>query len=206
MPAVHCLVRCLPMLLALCGMSAAVYAQQVDVQLAGNRATPIAMLQTMHATHVYSDEESRQSPSTIVPLPRNIVVPPALQGVVESMMRLSPTFRRQCARLASAAGLTVTVARAIPATEGSLATTRMMMSPEGHLYAVVHLGPTAANEELLAHEFEHIIEQLDGVDLAAMAKRNGTGVRTTGESGCFETDRARAMGRQVASEIRAAVE
>ena len=79
--------------------------------------------------------------------------------------------------------LTVTVKRAIPAGEGTLASTRIINAPEKRLYATVHLGPAADESELLAHELEHIIEQLDGVDLAAMAKRSGTGVWNINDAG-----------------------
>ena len=58
--------------------------------------------------------------------------------------------------------------------------------------------------ELIAHEFEHILEQLDSVDLAAMAARSGTGVRAVSELGHFETDRAIAAGRRVESEMASA--
>ncbi len=52
--------------------------------------------------------------------------------------------------------------------------------------------------ELLGHEFEHLIEQLDGVDLSAMA-RGGEARRLT--DGAFETERAIAAGQQVAGEV-----
>ncbi len=54
---------------------------------------------------------------------------------------------------------------------------------------------------LIAHEFEHILEQLDGVDLPSMAARPATGVHAVASSGRFETDRAIAAGRQVEREV-----
>ena len=68
--------------------------------------------------------------------------------------------------------------------------------------ADVQLGPSADPVKLIAHEFEHILEQLDGVDLASMATRVATGVHMVPGSGHFETERAIAAGRQVASEVR----
>ena len=48
-------------------------------------------------------------------------------------------------------------------------------------------------QELIAHEFEHVIEQLDGVDLAAHAALPHTGVTSIGHStDIFETMRAHA--------------
>ena len=69
----------------------------------------------------------------------------------------------------------------------------------------VPVGDPMAVVELLAHEFEHIVEQLDGVDLASWAGRSG--VRRVGGSdrdGAFETERARQIGRRVAGEYLAA--
>ncbi|MGH9315206.1 MAG: hypothetical protein ACRD1S_18630, partial [Vicinamibacterales bacterium] len=42
-------------------------------------------------------------------LPSNLLVPPAYQTLVETMWLRSPTFRRQCARIAGATRLTVVV-------------------------------------------------------------------------------------------------
>jgi hypothetical protein len=104
--------------------------------------------------------------------------------------------------VAHAPNLSVTIKRAIPAGEGTRASTQITTLQQGRIFATVHLGPAADETELLAHELEHIIEQLDGVDLAAMAKRRGTGVWTISDAGYFETERARAVGRQVADELR----
>jgi hypothetical protein len=56
--------------------------------------------------------------------------------------------------------------------------------------------------ELLAHELEHIIEQLDGIDLAAKAAVARSGVRECVD-GSFETSRAVRVGTLVALEARA---
>jgi len=54
---------------------------------------------------------------------------------------------------------------------------------------------------LIAHEFEHIIEQLDGVDLPLMASRTASGVHRVPGSEHFETDRAIAAGHRVSEEV-----
>ena len=178
-----------------------VSAQSPGIQLAVNRGGGPLAMESMHASHVYVDEDRRAAPES-VSAPRNLVTSPELQQLVMALLRASSTFRRQCARLESAPSLTVTVKRAIPAGEGTRASTKIINAPEKRLYATVHLGPAADESELLAHELEHIIEQLDGVDLAAMAKRNGTGVWNINDTGYFETERAKAVGRQVADELR----
>ena len=61
----------------------------------------------------------------------------------------------------------------------------MVQIPFGHTVTIV---------ELLAHEFEHILEQLDGVDLAALGRpqRRRTRRRIESRTVPFETERARA--------------
>src|SRR4029453_3125811 len=52
--------------------------------------------------------------------------------------------------------------------------------------------------ELIAHEIEHVIEQLDGIVLSERAD-----ARTTGEAGsAYESGRAIERGRLVAREVR----
>ncbi len=53
--------------------------------------------------------------------------------------------------------------------------------------------------ELVAHEIEHILEQLDGVDLKTQA---GSGAVWKSDDGAFETRRAIEAGKRVAREIR----
>ncbi len=64
--------------------------------------------------------------------------------------------------------------------------------------AQVYLRPDLGVTEFIAHELEHIVEQLDGVDLKAQAG-NGE-VWRTGD-GAFETRRAIDSGRRVAREM-----
>jgi hypothetical protein len=143
-------------------------------------------------------------PSFNEALPSNIVAPDVVRGVAAAMLRASPTFRRQCARLARAPDLIVTVSHVqMAGSRPYVAITRIHRRADGRLAADVYIGPGGDREELLAHEFEHIIEQLDGIDLAALAKRPGTGVHVVPNASEFETDRAVTIGRQVASEIRA---
>ena len=64
--------------------------------------------------------------------------------------------------------------------------------------AQVYLKPSLDAPEFIAHELEHILEQLDGVDLQAQA---GNGVVWKAGDGAFETRRAIEAGRRVAREI-----
>ena len=137
----------------------------------------------------------------------NLRIAPVLRPTVADMCRRAPTFRRQVMRLASQAGLAVTVeAAAFPRTSRAQATTDItrvdgevrtayVRVPAGHHFALV---------ELLGHEFEHILEQLDGVELSKWVGRSGV-YRVGGRGdGPVETERARQVGRLVAGEYAAA--
>jgi hypothetical protein len=79
----------------------------------------------------------------------------------------------------------------------------MTRKANGAVAAFVDIGPLHDTVELIAHEFEHIIEQLDGIDLAARAALPHTGVSSVGPvADMFETERAKLVGLKVASEVR----
>ena len=137
-------------------------------------------------------------------IPPNIFVSDTYRPVVESMLRGSPTFRRQCVRIAGEPTLSVYLVVDPPPRRYSVrATTRLSRDERGRLSAAVHISPFDDTRELIAHELEHIIEQLDGVDLAKHAAQPNTGVFAIDANGnMFETMRARRMGLKVASELR----
>ena len=139
---------------------------------------------------------------TQLAVPPNIVVSSMYVPMLESMLRRSPTFRRQCVRIAAERLLTVRIEIALPsAGYDARATTRITRSEIGRLTAVVQIKFKDV-EELIAHEFEHIIEQLDGVDLAAHASQRHTGVTEVGRGRhVFETARAKRAGAKVLAEL-----
>ncbi len=135
----------------------------------------------------------------VLALPSTIALESGLEPIVRVALAYSPRFRQQCHALASATRLKATVKVAF-----------QRSSVIGRARAIVHrgLGGTftaqieirdpAQTTELLAHEFEHIIEQLDGVDLTVLAAR---GAAHRLHDGAFETERAIATGQQVAGEV-----
>jgi hypothetical protein len=106
-------------------------------------------------------------------------------------------------RIAAATHLTVSLQSAYPSThQGLRATTEFSRDSKGNLSSNIEIVPLKDNVELIAHELEHVIEQLDGVDLAAKLRRPNSGVYATGDSGnLFETTRAKRVGFQVAREV-----
>jgi hypothetical protein len=68
------------------------------------------------------------------------------------------------------------------------------------LSAFIDLPISSSFPELLAHELEHVVEAIEGIDLAARARQQGSGVFRVLE-GVFETARAKRAGRQAEAEI-----
>jgi hypothetical protein len=147
------------------------------------------------STYVESDTSTH-----VVAVPENLTVVPTYRETVESMIERSPAFRRQCMRIAAAAHLSVVVRIKHPLSAGPRARTQITRADEGRLIAAVEIDPFGDFMELLAHELEHVIEQLDGIDLAAKANIANSGVHSCAEG--FETRRAVRVGTLVALEAR----
>lgn len=130
--------------------------------------------------------------------PPNVSAPPAYRALIETMLQQSPTFRRQCARIAAEGYLTVSITpgggRGTTAGE-----TRVVRRPDGSRHAEIIIWHQRHLVELIAHEIEHVVEQLDGVDLHARAADRTSGVYENSDNR-FETRRAVLIGRRVARE------
>jgi hypothetical protein len=132
-------------------------------------------------------------------LPRTIAIDPGLASIVQWTLEHSPTFRQQCRILEAAPAVSATV-RMAPRSPGATerAVARLRRTPAGGIDALIEIRNTDSLVELLGHEFEHLIEQLDGVNLPALAAR---GEARRLESGSFETRRAVAAGLRVEDEV-----
>lgn len=159
------------------------------------------ILWSTNVVRVYAPVESRASSGLLVP--QNLRVPPAYRPYVEMMVRWSPTFRRQCLRLANAPWLTI-VLRPLPArpSEFVRARTHFSIDSRSQMTATMTIGAVDDQVELIAHEIEHVIEQLDGVDLRARARLPATGVTSCDDDSGYETIRAIRAGRAAADEVR----
>ena len=135
-------------------------------------------------------------------LPRNLNVGDALRPTLHIMWQLSRTFRAQCARIERAPMLQVALTQVRGTHAGPGARTEFTKSNR-RLHAAVSVSIDLSSNsliELIAHELEHVIEQLDGVQLTGRAQK---GVfRDANDT--FETARAAHIGQQVASEVRRA--
>ena len=130
----------------------------------------------------------------------NIETSRELVRIMRRLSERSPTFKTQCDRIAAAPYLHVRIA--IDAHMPRYCRAFTVVQRIGRqLRAEVHLPPSADQSELIAHEFEHLLEQIEGLDLRQLSRVRGSGVREI-EPELFESERAQAAGRVVAAESR----
>ena len=133
-------------------------------------------------------------------MPRGSQIPSAAKALVEMMWRKSPIFRRQCARLVEAS-VEIVVSLDFPRNDAT-ANAMTVVTRNPGLRAHIRLrGADANGAEYLAHEIEHVLEQLDEVDLRLAVAERVHGAHLVGRRDAFETSRAIAVGRAVAREV-----
>ena len=145
-----------------------------------------------------SDAEPDRTSATSGP-PPNLVVPASHQALVRAMWEQSPTFRRQCQRIGRDRTLTVHL-HPFRQTPTAAATTRLVHRRGTGLVADLYLAQLDRVVELLAHELEHIVERLEGIDVGQMTRRVPQLVWSTAD-GRYETRRAIHSGQTVALEV-----
>jgi hypothetical protein len=167
---------------------------------------PEQQLRASAAARVYVEAEAEAVLAPAV-VPVNVEIADTFHETVRGMLDRSRTFRQQCRRIGRASDLVVRVRRSFPQERpgDSAANTTIVRRRDGVIEATVLLGAAADAVELIAHEFEHILEQLDDIDLETLRRRPRTGVYLNGPSSRFETERAIAAGRRVAAEVSRAV-
>lgn len=133
-------------------------------------------------------------------LPQNVYLLHDIEQPLQRIYERAPSFRAQCERIAAADGLRVTV-RIDPLIPSRCRAFTVVRRSGRRIFADVHLPPASDHAELLAHEFEHIIEQIEGLDLRKLTRLEGSGVYEL-EYAVFETDRAQSAGRAVLAEVR----
>jgi hypothetical protein len=144
---------------------------------------------------------AQDDPPPIVP--SNIQVSPVLAQVFGEVLAVSPTLANQCQRIGGAKYVHVRVTPVMAASTVSRgsARTKMRRFSSGALLAAVEIPvPLTTSEyaEFFGHEFEHILEQIDRVDLEALTARGGGATRLA--DGAYETRRAHRMGQTIADE------
>ena len=136
---------------------------------------------------------------------RAVRVEGELARVVHETLHRSPTFRRQLATIVSEGTLFITLGHCLGRVSKARAQT--VLTSDGGLLrqAEIRVKPldTLGPVQVIAHELEHILERLDGVDLPRVAAEEGHprhGVHRTVD-GFYETQRASRVGLAVAAEF-----
>ena len=166
-----------------------------------------AVAAAQDASSAHADSAVKAAPSSpagaerVVPL--NIQVSPVLARVFEEILAASPTFADQCERIGAAKYVHVRVMPVMAVsttTRGTARTTMRRFSSRALLASVTIPVPLTTNEyaEFFGHEFEHIIEQIDRVDLEALTRARAGASRLS--DGAYETTRARRVGLTIADE------
>ncbi len=147
-------------------------------------------------------DESGQSKATFGAVrrwPCRVIAEPPLSTLFEKGWEQSETLRGQCEELAA---LRAVVVLQWGAKDSEAHARAQMGIRDGVVVATLAVPPGAQAIELIAHEFQHVIEMGRGFDFEAEAKRPGSGVYRAFWG--FETQAALDAGHQVAKELREA--
>jgi hypothetical protein len=128
-----------------------------------------------------------------------IDAPPDLVHHMNVMLQRSQTFRQQCRRL-EAAGVHLSI-RMDPHLIDRMyrAQTVIARLSTGEVTAKIAITPFGNPTEWVAHEFEHVLEQIDRVDVRRLAV---LGQKAWGVGDAYETARAIHAGQIVKAEVR----
>jgi hypothetical protein len=151
---------------------------------------------------VPSDEAATIEAMTQIPgeLPRNLRVPENMRPMLMRMLQTSATFRRQIAVLTAKPAVRMTV------TYGGMRGDRnyhALSTVRKHEWGAMLVDTTVFVPtdlvEIIAHELEHVCEQMEGVDLPTLSRRRGVGVYNL--NGHYETVRAIRAGQDASREF-----
>lgn len=132
-------------------------------------------------------------------LPPNLVVPGIARPLVTAMWSRSPTFRRQCARLAEHPEVLVRIDLLVGVRNGPASALVERGYGSYRVSVEIDVSKSALYVEHIAHELEHVLEAVDGTDLPRLSRQRVDGVINLG--GSYETVRAQSVGRNVAREV-----
>jgi hypothetical protein len=159
----------------------------------------LSLLAVPCAAVAQQQPQQEQQPACATTIPGNVDAG-FLASDMLALLRRSDTFRSQCARIAAEPRVRVRIAISNGVDGGARAQTTLRRFGSASLQAEVEVQFGENYRELLAHEFEHVIEQMDGVDLRQEAVQ---GRAWEIASGTFETRRACLVGVQVLREAEA---
>ena len=133
--------------------------------------------------------------------PDTIRISPELIPSITAMLQASPTFREQYQRIVTTPKLILNARTDMTFMHRAFrARSCMRRYDSGLLVVSMDIAPGAEQAEWLAHEFEHVLEQIEGLSLPTLAAH---GHRETWFSSdqMVETSRATRAGRLVRAEM-----
>ncbi len=149
----------------------------------------------------YREALSTRSLDLVDMLPPDSDIPAMSHSLLDEMWRGSATFRRQWTRVAAARVRIAIAFDKSSAIDSVHAQSEITRKPDLRVRISLRLADRAATE-YLAHELEHVLEQLDEVDLAHAVASHVHGAKANGTPPVFETRRAIVVGRLVAAEVQ----
>ena len=180
-----------------CSMGATAAAQGIDpLPITGRR---VVQNYTAAVDPSYTLAASWSLSDLPTAMPCRVVAQGHLRVLLEELWSRSVTFRQQCRRLAGARAMVLLQGASASETVWN-AESRIGRLGDGRVMARVRVRTGRESVEVIAHELEHVLERVDGVQFALDALRRGSG--TTIAGGAFETRRATEAGRTVAKEVR----
>ena len=132
-------------------------------------------------------------------LPKNLREPENMRPMLTRMLQTSSTFRRQIAVLTAKPAVRITVNYGgIRGDRNYHALSTVRKHEWGAMLVETTVFVPTDLVEIIAHELEHVCEQMEGVDLRSLSRRRGEGVYDL--NGHFETARAIRAGQEASRE------
>jgi hypothetical protein len=153
-----------------------------------------------------ADREARMAPGVCATqdgrLPDNVRVEAAFQPRIQEMLERSSSFRAQCRQLAAAPWMHIAVRQGPYFLDRhGIRAYSVIQRPQPRLFIVVVTLQASADPALwVAHEFEHLLEQLEEVDVRRQADTRRDAWHT--RQGMVETGRAVRAGLRILNEVR----
>jgi hypothetical protein len=134
-------------------------------------------------------------------MPPNVRMPGAMQSAVNQLLAQSSILQRQCAAIAAARDrVQLTIIPVRPGLTSCRARSSFAYRSPTRFDVQIDVPFTRDFPELIAHELEHVVEQIEGVNLRRLSRQPASGVKEIA-SGTFETRRAQQAGLAAASEV-----
>lgn len=135
-------------------------------------------------------------------LPPNVVMPKYLKPILQRMIERSRTFRLQCQKIGSATQLRIAI-ELVPRLSDCQCRALSNIKRYGTGFVLIKIQIIVPNihlVEVIGHEFEHALEQIEGLDLRMLASTQSKYVYKSA-SGGFETKRAMRAGSTIEQEF-----